>query len=142
MANVIKLKNDTYLYGTIIEEGSNSYGAYIKYSSGALIQRGIAGKDIFLNNNNNYSSVQGINWYRSNNSNPIYFPISFATTNYQLSLSVSNGINGTRIAIPRINAKNKNSFTAQLIGVENWGTNDVAYQNLTGVEWIAIGKWK
>lgn len=37
MANVIKLKNNTYLYGTIIEKGSNANGNYIKYSDGTLI---------------------------------------------------------------------------------------------------------
>ena len=142
MAKVIKLKNDTYLYGTIIEEGSNANGEYIKFSNGTLIQQGYADKTFFKNDDNNYSTVQGINWYRSNNSNPIYFPISFKNTNYRLLLTVYNGISGTRIAIPRINSKDTNRFNAQLIGVESWATNGVAYQNLNGVEWRAIGKWK
>lgn len=37
MTKVIKLKNNTYLYGTIIEHGSNNYGSYIKFSNGTMI---------------------------------------------------------------------------------------------------------
>ena len=37
MPKVIKLQKDFYLYGTIIEEGSNSNGSWIKYSSGLMI---------------------------------------------------------------------------------------------------------
>ena len=37
MAKVIKLKNNTYLYGTIIEKGNNETGTYLKFSDGTLI---------------------------------------------------------------------------------------------------------
>ena len=142
MAKVIKLKDDTYLYGTIIESGSNNSGDYIKFSDGTLIQKGYADKTNFSSDTDYYSTVQGINWYRSNNASTIYFPIAFINTNYRISLTVDNGITGTRIVIPRINSKYKNGFNAQLMSVEKWTTSGVAYQNLNGVEYLAIGRWK
>lgn len=36
MTKVIRLKNDTYLNGTVIESGSNTNGNYVKYADGRM----------------------------------------------------------------------------------------------------------
>ena len=141
MAKVIKLKNDTYLYGTIIEEGSNENGEYIKYSNGTLIQWGTIAKEGYLQPSNLYNTVQGIKWYRSEVV-AVNFPKPFISSKYSLQLEVKNGASGARVLIPRIGTKSTSLFNNQLIGLEEFTSNGTSYTNLDSVNWLAIGKWK
>lgn len=66
MAKVIKLKDNNYLYGTLVEKGSNTYGTYEKYSDGRLIQYGTVEAAASVG----YATVT--------------FPIAFKNTSYDI----------------------------------------------------------
>lgn len=66
MANVIKLKNNNYLYGTLIEKTTNAYGTYEKYSDGRMIQYGVVEAPA----NIGYADIT--------------FPTAFVNTSYEL----------------------------------------------------------
>jgi hypothetical protein len=79
--------NATNLNSMQVEEsGSNTNGNYIKYNDGTLIQWNTIAKSSFQSSSALSTTVQGINWYRSNNPS-VAFPISFIDTNYSVNVT-------------------------------------------------------
>ena len=127
MAQVIKFDNDTYLYGTIIEKGSNSNGKYIKYSDGTLIQYGIISLGII-----NYANGDGVVYLAPS----VYtkeFPISFKDTNISISLAIENIGGGVGGICGSGTTKSLYSF---------YTYHFVSAQLNTNISFVAIGKWK
>ena len=125
---------------SIIESGSNTYGRYIKYSDGTLIQYGRISKTNFLATTTTSSSAQGITFYRSPLAT-VTLPVSFSSTGYTLVANVGTETNGTRFYIPRPGSRNVGSFQIQVIGVEDFLENEKGYTNLGSVDWQVIGRW-
>ena len=121
--------------------GKNSNGNYIKYDDGTLIQWNTIAKSNFQSSSVLSTTVQGINWYRSNNPS-IVFPTSFIDTNYSINLTVLEGTTGSRFILPETLGKTATGFIAQLMGVEDFTSSGTAYTNLTSVIYMAIGRWK
>lgn len=122
--------------------GSNENGYYVKYDDGTLIQWGLIDKTKFLQPDSSiYTTVQGINWYRSDVAT-VSLPINFIDTNYSPSITISNGSDGTRMSTIRLGVQNNSNYGVQLIGVEPFTSSGKGYTNLSGARWIAIGKWK
>ena len=130
MAKVIKFKDYTYLYGTIIEKGSNTNGYYIKYSDGTLIQwNHLSVTDQAINTQYGgtalYFGIRTITY-------PIPFyetaSISFLCCQFKWGTSGSWG-----------NTYSYANTEADIIGYDYYpratGTN-------CDISWIAIGRWK
>ena len=117
MTKVIKLKNDTHLYGTIIAKGSNSNGRYIKYSDGTLICRGVI-----------QCVISGLNTLNSAEKD---FPVEFADTNIYVGLGIRES-RDKRISLSY--TATKSALTLYYSAANLTGTSNVTY--------IAIGEWK
>jgi hypothetical protein len=128
MAKVIKLKDNTYLYGTIIEKGSNANGVYEKYSDGRLIQYGTVEAT-----NKNYQSSFG-NFKYNGITNWIY-PIEFYETPkiVNITMLIEGYLGGCTIA------DKTNTRTAFYIYTP--AAADLTNKAVTA-QCIAIGKWK
>ena len=128
MAKVIKLKNDTYLYGTIIEEGSNSNGHYVKYSNGILYQHNnMQVYDQAINNS--YGSIyQG--------TREITFPIDFKNTDY---IGICGRFQwGTGASWGTVYESSSKS-SMRIRGFDYFSR---ASGTKVNIDWFAIGKWK
>lgn len=125
MSKIIKLKNDTYLYGTIIEEGSNDYGSWVKFSSGTMICTG------------EFTSITKIT--------------SVIESGFYKYISVDKPFAQPFIEKPRINVTpvgdwcmigyvtiDKSAIRYITYYAFNADTSDKTYKN----HYIAIGKWK
>lgn len=139
--NAENLNNNFNECFNIIETGTNNNGNYVKFSDGTMICSAFLDKTRFLNSSNTYSTAQNINIYRSN-SPQITFPQQFIDNNIILNITPSTSTNGTRISWSRYYNITKSNVEIQLLGLEPYIENGVAYTNLLGVSYIAIGKWK
>ena len=117
MAKVIKFKNNTHLYGTIIEKGSNSNGKFIKFSDGTAICRG-----------NMNISTSAVNTFYSNEKD---FPIEFSDNNIYIGLGIRES-RDKRISLSY--TVTKSALTLYYSAANLIGTSTVTY--------IAIGEWK
>lgn len=113
-------------FGSIIEEGSNENGSYIKFATGVLIQFGVVNVTVYSNR-----SAGGITYY-SGSAN-IDLPLSFINKNFILSSNIEMA--------------NMNYFANSYLGVLSSSQITVSFAS-TGqgesrnIHWIAIGKWK
>lgn len=117
MTKIIKFKNDTHLYGTIIAKGSNSNGKYIKFSDGTLICRGQIS-----------CSTSAVNTLYSNEKD---FPVEFADKNIFVGLGIRES-RDKRISLSYTTTKS--AITLYYSAANLIGTSTVTY--------IAIGEWK
>ena len=130
MAEVFKYKNNNYLYGTIIEKGSNNNGNYIKYSDGTIICNTI--KNL---GNINYTNQYGAVWLDSAGNKAIDYPFTFDNVNdiYSINITLLNigggvgGISGSG------HTRNQVSFYL-------W--HSIQYTLPTIVSVQVIGKWR
>lgn len=121
--------------------GLNSNGNYIKYDDGTLIQWGTIDKTVFNPTSELKTTVQNIDWYRSKDPT-IPFPIEFIDTNYSVNTQFNNRTSGSRVLIVRTTRPEASRFQVQLISIEPFYNDGIAYSNLDNIEWIAIGRWK
>lgn len=116
---------DPLINDYIIDKGSNSYGNYIKYKSGRLVQYG---------KNTTSSSIQTPmgNVYRTANEVEQRYPIPFVRENPYL-------ITQARASL--------NSFYVSNESLISYAGYPIAYISISGgivrwVYWLAIGYWK
>lgn len=128
MANVIRFKNNNYLFGTIFEKGQNENGNYIKFTDGTLIQwNTITVTDQAIN------SVYG-NLYQG--TRIITFPIPFINGYY--SAHCSQFQYGTAATWGAVVNRDTNS-TMTIRGFDAYSRASGAR---TSISWFAIGYWK
>lgn len=127
MAKVIKLKDNTYLFGTIIESGSNSNGNYVKYSDGTLIQWGTTN----ISTSSTSFEIGGVTTYRSNQIQQ-KLPLNFINTS---SMSVSAQIEGGAGVLNFIYTISGTSYIT--LTLQSTSSN---YSRT--IKWMIIGKWK
>lgn len=127
----------------IIETVEGTNATAVKYADGTLVQYGVLPKTGFMTTTSASSTVQGINWYRSEVGS-ITFPVSFLSgSTYSINFTPRSTSSGARVYIPRITGTKTNSAClVQLIGVEDFLETSPGYMRLTEVDWQAIGKWK
>ena len=128
MAKVIKFDNNTYLYGTIIEKGSNTYGKYIKYSDGTLIQY-----DMKTVQDQSINNVYGSGIYQG--TRDIVFPIAFVGDTPACQCSCLQWGTGASWGCV---------YNATLTYMQIRGFD--CYQRSSGtdclISWLAIGRWR
>lgn len=122
--------------GGAIESGSNSYGKYVKFADGTLIQTGMK----TMSYASNVTSAQ------------VTFPISFFNdggisgsniTSYSFS-----GINTTshgdpNAATPVLGRREDGAgFTTNWAGIGIFGRTNLSASYGSDISWIAIGRWK
>lgn len=124
MPKVIKLKNDTYIYGTIIEKGTNANGNYIKFSDGTLIcYNNDVRFDVNITN-----SYEGISYYNLPNFN---FPQQFV---YPPAVNINfRGLAGGGYSFYNVTLDYFSGFV--------WKVQSKANATFWAY-WIAIGRWK
>lgn len=126
MPKVIKLKNDTYLYGTILEKGSNSNGDYIKFSDGTMICTKV------VNWKGNINTPWGVLY----DSDVIEFG-NYAMPFIETPIITANQISSGGALIEAIFNSSKTSFGGC------WLCRPTSITNITcSINLIAIGKWK
>ena len=131
MTKIIKFKDNTYLYGTLIEEGSNNNGEWEKYSNGKLIQRGT-----FDVGDISFNTAVG-NAYRGANSENIVvinYPLSFINSDNRIFVNIEGNsyLNISCNSTTRYN----NRFTAYITSPANTIVRNIK------IIWSAEGKWK
>ena len=129
MTKVIQFKDDTYLYGTIIEHGNNSRGYYIKYSDGTLIQYGFITKNLTITNYSNSSQ-----WYYDDGYG-IKLPISFKDNNYFANVIPTRNASIT-LNVYTVRSEYNDEFFFDLSCKIEYNQTDYRFM------WFAIGKWK
>lgn len=130
MAKVIKFDNNTYLYGTIIETGSNSNGNYIKYSDGTIICSGLINVG-----NISYTRQYGSIWLDNNGTMTLTFPFTFDNANdiYSVNLSIASIGGGVGGVCGQGYTRTQYSFYL-------WHATQ--YTLTTIVSFQVIGKWR
>lgn len=123
MAKVIQFKDNTYLYGSIMEKGSNENGNFIKYSDGTLLCYGRV-------NNNSYSS--GIA--------EIKFPTRLARITNARILLTQVWVSGQTQAYNFFMIGQINSNINGYIYCRDNNGNAIA--NNIPIDWVLIGEWK
>ena len=132
MTKVIKFKNNNYLYGTLIEIGTNENGTYEKYSDGRLIQYG--------------SSSFGNSGTVADSYKTITFPISFFSNYIIFANEIYGGdMNNVHLIPTRSEAWNKSSnsiYRRYTYLSSNDSGQTSLYSKITYFYWIAYGYWK
>lgn len=130
-------------YG-VIHSGSNANGTYVQFDDGTQMCWHTLPKTSFLSGASTFATAQAINWYRS--AAPAWtYPVAFFSANAKVFVTPRTGTTGTRLAWVRYTntgETNAQSGQIQLIGVEDWITGGVAYDNLIDVQVFAVGRWK
>lgn len=137
----IKQKQLEERVDSMIETITNSNGTAVKFSDGTMICRKKIAKENFLVTEDLYNTAQNIKIYRSN----LFiwnFPAKFINYDITINVNISTGINGTRLNIPRIADLYISNVTIQLLSIEQFTENGLAYKDLNNVHVIAIGRWK
>lgn len=129
MAKVIQLKDNTYLYGNIIETVHNEYGYYEKYSDGRIICYTIVDFGSIT-----YDSPYG-NIYLSSGMNRIKIPYTFDNANkidsVELTItSIQGGVGGICGA----------GYTREYVSFYLW--HAIIYTLNTKVCCVVRGRWK
>lgn len=121
--------------------GKNENGNYIKYDDGILMCWGTIDKTKFLQTTSTYTTVQTIKWYRSALANQT-LPVSYANNDYRANITLTTGLNGARMMIPRISSKSTGIMEVQIIGIEDFLQNANGYKDIVDVNWVTIGRWR
>ena len=131
MARVLKLKNNDYLYGVLIDKGSNQNGEWEKYSDGRLIQRGR-----YMIGDIAFNTARGNLYGGANNENiaVIQYPINFIDKYNHVKVSVE-GNSYLTISCNNTNGY-KNQFTSYVLSPTNGTVRNVC------IMWEAKGYWK
>lgn len=130
MPKVIKLKNNTFLFGTIIETIENENGTAIKFSDGTMICKNIVHLSL-----PGTSILYDILYYKECFAGWTEYPIPFIETPVvQLSLVG----HGTVIFIQQADNGNKNVPD----GFYYYSTKNITTNQVFDISYIAIGKWK
>lgn len=137
----IKQKQLEERVDSMIETITNENGTAVKFSDGTMICRKKIDKENFLATEEFYNTAQNIKIYRSN----LFiwnFPAKFINSDITINVNISTGINNTRFNIPRTADLYSSSVTIQLLSIEQFTENGLAYKDLNNVHVIAIGRWK
>ena len=127
MTKVIRVKGNTYLYGTIIEKGNNNNGTYIKFSDGTMI----------ITQKVTWSGTIDISWgtlYQSEQISLPNFPVSFIEIP-----TITYSIDGTGKAWLFNNGSKSSKVKA---GSVNIVRPTILSSGDFYISVIAIGKWK
>jgi len=129
MAKVIKFSNNTYLYGALLETGSNENGIYEKYSDGKLIQYARIEKG-----NIEYTKSSGNAYINSSNSHITQwtYPIQF-NTKPDIVIPTCGGNSYMSCSV--------NDWTRTTATIYTTSPSSTTIRNVF-ISVIAIGKWR